>query len=114
MNLPEILQLKFPLADFRKDIILQDDGAGPYIKKWNMPGVPQPTQKELDQWAIDLEPVKISQDARQSRRENYPAIGDQLDMLYKAMDVGILPKVPEFYDSIKAVKEEFPTGEPDK
>jgi hypothetical protein len=42
------------------------------------------------------------------RRESYPSVGDQLDMLYKAMKLGILPEVPDFMRSIDAVKEKYP------
>ena len=42
------------------------------------------------------------------RRRAYPPIEEQLDALWHAMDAGILPKVPEFYDPIKAVKVAFP------
>jgi hypothetical protein len=38
----------------------------------------------------------------------YPAIGEQLDALWHAMDRGDLPKVPEFYDPIKEVKDRHP------
>lgn len=30
------------------DIQLQDDGAGPYIKEWNHPTLPRPTQEQID------------------------------------------------------------------
>jgi hypothetical protein len=42
------------------------------------------------------------------RRSAYPILGDQLDMLWHAMDVGVLPKVQDFYDAIKAVKDQYP------
>ncbi len=42
------------------------------------------------------------------RARTYPKIADQLDMLWHAMDNGELPKVQEFYDAIKAVKESAP------
>lgn len=42
------------------------------------------------------------------RRDAYPPIEDQLDALWKAMQAGLLPKVPGFYDQILAVKERFP------
>ncbi len=54
MQINDILKLKFPNANFLKDIILKDDGQGIYIKEWNLKD-PQPTQKDLDQWAIDLQ-----------------------------------------------------------
>ena len=38
----------------------------------------------------------------------YPPIGEQLDALWRAMDDGRLPKIAEFYNPIKAVKDRFP------
>lgn len=111
MNTAEILALKFPKANFIDDIGLRDQGNGIEIYLWNMGDIPKPTQEDLDRWEIELAPVKLLQDARQNRRNNYPAIGDQLDMLYKAMDTGVLTKVDDFYNSIKAVKEQFPVNE---
>jgi len=108
MNLSDILYLKFPSVDFQRQVIIQDDGNGLYIAKWDAALGPKPNQAQLDQWALELAPVKATLDARAARRQEYPPIGDQLDMLYKAMDAGILPKVPDFYDSIKAVKDKYP------
>lgn len=108
MNIGEILSFKFPNVDFTKSVIVQDDGQGPYIKKWDNSLGPQPTSADLDQWAKEIEPVKFVLVARQNRRNEYPPIGDQLDMLYKAMDSGVLPVVPDFYNSIKAVKTKYP------
>lgn len=42
------------------------------------------------------------------RRREYPPIGDQLDALYHAMNAGIIPVVPAFYNPIKAVKDKYP------
>lgn len=110
MNIAEIIKLKFPNADLLNGVIIQDDGKGQYIKKWDDSLGPQPDQAQLDAWAIEVAPVKLKQDARQNRRNEYPAMGDQLDMLFKAMDAGILPKVDSFYDAIKAVKDKYPVG----
>ncbi len=38
----------------------------------------------------------------------YPPIGEQLDALWHAMDDGRLPRIAEFYNPIKAVKDRFP------
>jgi len=110
MGITEILKLKFPDINFFNVVVIQDDGQGPYIAKWDDSLGPKPTQEDLDLWAIQLLPIKQKQDARQNRRNEYPAIGDQLDMLYKAMDAGVLPKVDDFYDSIKAVKDKYPVN----
>ena len=36
-------------VDFSKDVLLQDDsqGAGPYIKEWNIAGLAQPSDADL-------------------------------------------------------------------
>jgi hypothetical protein len=42
------------------------------------------------------------------RKYAYPEIGDQLDMLWHAMDDGLIPKIEPMYSEIKAVKEQYP------
>jgi len=71
-------------VDFQKDVLLQDDsnGQGPYIKEWNVSGVAQPTEEQLNavESAADL---SERQDAvRAARRTAYGDLGDQLDMQY--------------------------------
>jgi len=70
--------------DFMVDVILQDDsnGSGPYIKEWNVSGVAQPTDEQLN--AVDsAADLKERQDAVRSTRKNaYGDLGSQLDMQY--------------------------------
>jgi len=40
----------------------------------------------------------------------YPSLGDQLDMLWHAIDNGTLNKTSDFYTAIKAVKDAHPKG----
>jgi len=40
----------------------------------------------------------------------YPSIGDQLDMLWHAIDEGKLDKTSDFYKSLKTVKDNHPKG----
>lgn len=47
----------------------------------------------------------------EKRIEAYPKIGEQLDMLWHAMDNGVLTKAEPFYSEIKAVKETYPKEE---
>jgi hypothetical protein len=42
------------------------------------------------------------------RAEQYPALADQLDALWHAMDRGELPKVEGFYGPIQRVKKQYP------
>ena len=71
-------------VDFTKDVLLQDDsnGQGPYIKEWNVSGVAQPTDEQLN--AVDsAADLSERQDAaRAARRNAYGDLGSQLDMQY--------------------------------
>ena len=71
-------------VDFMVDVLLQDDsnGQGPYIKEWNISGVAQPTDEQLNavDSAADLEERQNA--VRATRRTAYGDLGDQLDMQY--------------------------------
>jgi len=45
-----------------------------------------------------------------NRQLEYPQIGDQLDMLYHAIDAGKVDKTSDFYKALKAVKDKHPKG----
>ena len=71
-------------VDFTIDVLLQDDsnGQGPYIKEWNVSGVAQPTDEQLNavDSAADLEERQNA--VRATRRSAYGDLGSQLDMQY--------------------------------
>ena len=71
-------------VDFMTDVLLQDDsnGQGPYIKEWNVSGVAQPTNEQLNavDSAADLEERQNA--VRATRRSAYGDLGSQLDMQY--------------------------------
>jgi len=71
-------------VDFFQDVLLQDDsnGQGPYIKTWNVSGVAQPTDEQLNavDSAADLEERQNA--VRATRRTAYGDLGSQLDMQY--------------------------------
>lgn len=53
-------------------------------------------------------PAPIDMDYRKARLEQYPPLNEQLDMLWHAMDAGVLPRVEPMYSRIKAVKLAYP------
>ena len=71
-------------VDFTTDVLLQDDsnGSGPYIKEWNVSGVSQPTDEQLNavDSAADLSERQAA--VRATRRSAYGDLGSQLDMQY--------------------------------
>ena len=71
-------------VDFLTDVLLQDDsnGQGPYIKTWNVSGVAQPTDEQLNavDSAADLEERQNA--VRATRKTAYGDLGSQLDIQY--------------------------------
>ena len=94
------------------EVELWDDGDGvAYIKSWSAPET-QPTAEQLtaaDGAATTAEALKTVQITRTSK---YPSIGDQLDMLWHAIDTGdwtaAKVKTTSFYTELKAVKDANP------
>ena len=71
-------------VDFMVDVLLQDDsnGQGPYIKEWNISGVAQPTDEQLNAVDSAADLSERQNAARAARRTAYGDLGDQLDMQY--------------------------------
>ena len=107
MNIADVIQLKFPDADLIEQVMIQDDGEGPYIKKWDDSLGLKPTSSMLDAWAIEVLPLREAASLRQARRDEYMPIGDQLDALWHAMDDGTLPKIEPLYTNHKTVKDKY-------
>ena len=67
------------------------------------------TARDAEEKAWAEEQVELAKTKYQrDRQPEYPSISDQLDMLWHAMDTGILPKVDSFYSINKSVKEKYP------
>ncbi len=71
-------------VDFMKDVLLQDDsnGQGPYIKEWNVSGVAQPTDEQLNAVDSAADLSERQNAVRATRRTAYGDLGSQLDMQY--------------------------------
>lgn len=84
MQLYDILKLKFPNADFRNSIKLQDDGKGVYIKEWNLQD-PQPTQDDIDQWQTDYAQAYQFQQNKIINQSIYDALKEIDDKSIRAL-----------------------------
>ena len=93
------------------DFVLQDDGAGTYIREWKS-GSPQPTVAEIETADATAQTEYDAKAYSRTRADAYPTIGDQLDMLWHAIDTGnwtaAKVKTTEFYTELKAVKAAYP------
>jgi len=95
--------------DFEAEVILQDDGSGPYIKEWNITSEKaKPTDSQLNALANDAVKLNNNEIVKATRKKSYGDIGDQLDLLYKDMLAGKGDSTGEWFKSIKAVKDANP------
>ena len=68
----------------------------------------KPTEQECIDGVAKLQSEYDSKQYQRDREDEYPIIGDQLDMLWHALDDGTLDKTSDFYTSLKATKDKYP------
>ncbi len=104
-----LIKLGFSLSDF--ELRNHSDGTPTFISEWYS-AQPQPSEAEIEaahaEWQAEQDATKYQRD----RAAEYPEIGDQLDMLWHAIDTGdwtaAKVKTTEFYTALKAVKDANP------
>ena len=93
------------------DFVLTDhsDGQGTIISEWNS-GSPQPTKSEIEAAEATWQTEYDAQAYARTREAAYPSIGDQLDMLWHAVDADTTLKTnyADFHTALKAVKDANP------
>ena len=87
-------------VDFTKDVLLQDDGQGAYIKEWNISSVDKPTDSQLEAQETKANTAESNAQVDATRRVGYGDIGDQLDEIYHDIDA--------WKTRIKAIKDANP------
>jgi hypothetical protein len=71
----------------------------------------KPTKKQVLDEVTRLQLEYQAKEYQRQRALEYPGLGDQLDMLWHAIDAGTLNKTSDFYKTIKAVKDAYPKSE---
>ena len=102
-------------VNFDKECVLWQKPDGSIaIASWNIDTHAEPTIDQLAAYedAADAQVAKNILNA--TRKAAYPPIGDQLDMLWHAIDTGdwtaAKVKTTDFYTKLKAVKDDNPKG----
>ena len=68
-------------VDFKKDVLLQDDGQGAYIKEWNL-DIPKPTMAQLDALEAQATTYENNEKIKATRKALYGAWDKQLEEIY--------------------------------
>ena len=89
--------VRFSVEDNDFDKIKIQDAGVTAVSRQNI-------QNEIER----LQSIEDAIEYQHNRREQYPDIGDQLDMLWHAIDTGSLDKTSDFYLSLKLVKDNNP------
>ena len=69
--------------DFTKDVLLEDNGSGVFIKKWNL-DTAQPTQEQLD--ALETQADEYEQNIITSKENNIASAKTKLEALGLTVD----------------------------
>ena len=69
--------------DFTKDVLLEDNGSGVYIKEWNL-DTPQPTQEQLD--ALETQADEYETNMITSKQNNKASAKQKLQDLGLTVD----------------------------
>ena len=70
--------------DFLNEVILQDDGSGPYIKEWNITSEKaKPTDEQLNALSSQAETLEKNAKIDAKRRTEYLSWQEQMEMIYK-------------------------------
>jgi len=92
-------------SEFNSNIELENIGSGDYIKTWNVSGVAKPTDSQLNALASNATKELKNAVIRNTRKNSYGDIGEQLDLLYKDLVAGKVDATGEWAKKIKAVKD---------
>ena len=92
------------------EVTMMDDGDGVYIQIWGVPGKTKPTDAQLATHDAAEAAAKAVEVVHQARRDAYPSAGDQLDMLWHAIDgdATLKSNYADFHTALKTVKDANP------
>ena len=74
----KILQYVGSEIDFYKDVLIQDDGQGDYIKEWNL-DIAQPTQAQLDALETQADDYEFNLGQIAKRKAEYGTSEQQME-----------------------------------
>ena len=87
-------------VDFTKNVILQDDGQGAYIKEWNVAEA-QPTDAQLDALDAQATTLEINNQVIATRKGLYGTLEQQIENI---MENGLQSEI----DRVNQIKTENP------
>jgi hypothetical protein len=91
-----------------KNIVLENNGSGDFIRTWNVSGLAKPTDDQIDNYETAGNTAETLQGVLNKRAGEYKELKEQLDLLYHDMVADKGDKTGEWFKHIKAVKDANP------
>ena len=91
-----------------KNIVLENNGSGDFIRTWNVSGLAKPTDDQIDNYETAGNTAETLQGVLNKRASEYKELKEQLDLLYHDMVADKGDKTGEWFKHIKAVKDANP------
>ena len=88
-----------------KNIVLENNGSGDFIRTWNVSGLAKPTDDQIASYETAGNTQETLNGVLAKRKTEYKDFGYQLDLLYHDMTAGKLDNTGEWHKHIKAVKD---------
>ena len=89
------------------DFVLQDDGAGAYIREWKS-GSPQPSESEIEAAHAEWQAEYDAQEYARNRQAEYPSIDDLIVALWENVVEERASAVVSLEAARQAVKTKYP------
>ena len=93
------------------NLTMESDGTNMFISYWNVNGIPQPTDEQLNSDSNLAEAALITSqsNAIENRRVSYPSMRDQFDMIFHELnESGSLSTSGNWFTTIKNIKDSNP------
>ena len=91
-----------------KNIVLENNGSGDFIRTWNVSGLAKPTDDQIVSYETAGNAAEALQGVLNKRAGEYKQLKEQLDLLYHDMTAGKLDGSGEWHKHIKSVKDSNP------
>jgi len=92
------------------EIMDNADGNGPFINIWNVDGLAEPTADQIASYETAGNTAETLSGVLNTRKNEYPELKEQLDLLYKDLVAGKVDATGEWAKKIKKVKDDNPKG----
>jgi len=90
------------------EIMDNADGNGPFINIWNVDGLAEPTADQIASYETAGNTAETLSGVLNTRKNEYPELKEQLDLLYKDMVADKGDKTGEWFKAVKKVKDDNP------